>query len=497
VSYTQRLPIVVALLAALGGGFMAVRDRAQEQPATDAALESAPNESDGRAVVPIDHRRQQLIGVRTARVVRGALARTIRAVGTVRYDETRLVDVNLKLDGWITDLYVNYVGQPVVRGQALFTLFSPELLATQEELVLGLRNRDQLTSSQAPNAREFGERVVDVPRRTLLRWDVPADWVRALEETRRLREAVEFRSPADGVVIETAVVKGMHVESGQTLYKLADLAVVWIEVDFNELDFSELRAGARVDVTADAWPGQRLSSTIANVYPYVTEETRTVKARVALANRDGRLKPGTFVNVDVAVTPGEGLLIPADAVVDSGRRQIVFVAQGQGHFEPRDVTVGARADGQVSILSGLHEGEDVAARGTFFLDSESQMRAVLQDYQTAPPITLASGEPAAFDLSVRTTPNPPRAGENVVEVRVRDREGRTVDDADVRVLFSMAPMPSMNMPAMRSEARLTYVEHGAYRGPATLSMGGRWDVTVTALRQGRSIAETRTSLVAR
>jgi RND family efflux transporter MFP subunit len=494
VGQTRRfLLFFVVLVVALGGGFLALRERATVPTATAPAATG----SGGPAGVAIDHRRQQLIGVRTARVARGTLARTIRASGTVGYDETRLTDINLKLEGWIVDLYVNYVGQRVARGQALFTLYSPELLAVQNELLLGLRNRDQLTDSQASNAREFGERVVDVPRQRLLRWDVPADQVRALEDSRQIPAAVEFRSPADGVVIETAAVKGMHVGSGQRLYRLADLSVVWIEVDFHASDLSELRVGANADVTTDSWPGHRLSGTIRNIYPYMTEQTRTVKARVALPNRDGRLKPGMFVNVDVAVTPSEGLLIPADAVVDSGTRQIVFVAQGQGHFEPRDVTVGARSDGQALILAGLKEQEEVVVRATFFLDSESQMRSALQDYQTASPQASGSAKPARFDLNVQTTPNPPRAGENVVEVHVRDTEAGPVTDAEVRVLFYMAPMPSMNMPAMRSEARLAHVDNGVYRGPADISMSGRWDMTVTALRQGQPIAEERRSVVAR
>jgi RND family efflux transporter MFP subunit len=497
VNQIQRFLLFV-LVIVLGGGFLAVRNRATERTVTESASAPAVNGSSSAADVAIDYRRQQLIGVRTARVVRGTLARTIHAAGTVRYDETRLTDVNLKLEGWITDLYVNYVGQPVARGQALFTLFSPELIAVQNELLLGLRNREQLTASQASNAGEFGDRVVDVPRQTLLRWDVPADQVRALEDTRRLLNAVEFRSPADGVVIEKTAVKGMHVERGRTLFRLADLSVVWIEVDFHASDLSALRVGANADVTALAWPGQPLSGRIVNLYPFMTEQTRTVKARIALANREGRLKPGMFVDVDVAVTPGDGLLVPEDAVVDSGTRQVVFVAQGDGHFEPRDVTVGARARGQALILAGLDEHEEVATRAAFFLDSESQMRAGLQDYEAAP---ARSGHAGAYrnDLEFRVdvTPNPGRTGENVLLVRVTERDGRAVTDADIRVRLSMPPMPAMNMPAMRSDARLAHVSDGVYSGSVAFPMAGRWDVTVTALRQGLPIGEARTSLVAR
>jgi hypothetical protein len=253
VEYRRRVVLLLLAIAALSGGFLVVHDRLTMNPPVAEAVSAAAGSETSRRHpdVVIDQRRQQLIGIRTSRVTRGTLVRTIRATGTVRYDQTRLTDVNVKLEGWIADLYVNYIGQPVARGQALFTLFSNELLSVQNELLLGLRNRDQLTESQAANAREFGERVVNVPRQTLLRWDVPADVVGVLEETRQLQTPVEFRSPADGVVIDTAIVKGMHVEPGQTLYRLADLSVVWVEADFHELDRHAVRVGADADVTAE------------------------------------------------------------------------------------------------------------------------------------------------------------------------------------------------------------------------------------------------------
>ena len=489
--------LFVLLAIALGGALLAVRDRVPDGGVAVAATAPAGSEPVRRAGVVIDGRRQQLIGVRTARVARGTLTRTLRAAGSVRYDETRLTDVNLKLDGWINELHVSSVGQTVARGQSLFSLSSPELQAAQSDLISALRNREQITTSQAADAGEYGERLVAAPRQRLLRWDVPEDQLRSIEQERQVRPALVFRSPVAGVVVEKSVLKGMRAAAGQTLYRIADLSVVWVEGDFRELDLSALRVGATANVTTGAWPGQKRAGPIVLIDPFTTEQTRTVKVRIALANPEGRLKPGMFVNVDVDVTSGEGLLVPADAIVDSGTRQIVFVAQGQGHFEPRDVTVGARAGEQALIVAGLHEHDEVAERAAFFLDSESQMRAALQDYQTARSPMGASEDPVHFDFSVQTTPNPPRTGENVVEVRVRDAEARPVTDADIRVLLSMAPMPSMNMPAMRSEALLTHAGNGVYRGPATISMAGRWDVDVTALRQGRSLAETRTSLVAR
>ena len=496
-TFLQRLSLAVLAVVALGGGSLFVYGRLTDRPVAEAASMATRDEERGPAGISIDQRRQQLIGVRTAPVTQGSLSRTIRAGGTVGYDATRLTDVNLKLEGWITDSFVNYVGQPVSRGQALFTLFSPELLSVQNELLLGLRNREGLTDSQVSNAREFGERVVDVPRQTLLRWDVPAEVVRGIEESRRLQTPVEFRSPADGIVIETTMVKGMHVDPGQTLYRIADLSAVWIEVDFREVDLPALRVGTRAEVTATAWPGQRMTGRVVNVYPYLSEQTRTVKARVALANRDGRLKPGMFVSVDVAAPAEEGLLVPADAIVDSGSRQMVFVSRGEGRFEPRDVTVGARSADRALVLAGLHEHEEVAASGTFFLESESQMRTAVEQYRAPHADAAAPADSARFDVRLDTSPAPPIAGENVVEVRVRDAAAQPVTDAEIEVIFGMAAMPSMNMPAMRFESRLTHVSNGLYRGRANLMMRGSWNATVVARRGGHAVAETQTSLLVR
>lgn len=488
--------MLVALVTAVAGGLLAVRYRANEraaEPSSNAAARSSSPHT-----MAVDQRGLQLIGVQTAVARRGTLPITLRAGGTVQYDEARLTDINLKLEGWINDLYVNYVGQPVKKGQPLFALFSPELLDVENELFVGLRNRDQARSTGAPGTStpDFGERVVDVPRQKLLRWDVPAETVRELEESRRIQSAIEFRSPTDGVVIERTAVKGMHVERGQSLYRIADLSVVWIETDFREVDLSDLRLGAKTTVVADAWPGRQLTGTIGQVYPYVTESTRSVKARVSVANPDGKLKPGMFVNVEVHASPKDGIRVPADAVLDSGRHQVVFVAKGQGRFEPREVTVGSRTDGQAVIVDGLQENEVVATRAAFFLDSETSLRAALEHNEAAAPSREPAEASRALSVNVQS-PGPARTGENVLEVLVQDASSQPITDADVRVTLSMPAMPSMNMPAMHSDARLTHVAKGVYRGPAMIQMAGRWDMTVSVLRDGRHVAETHSSLLAR
>jgi len=490
----MRRGIVASLLAiALGCGALFVR-------AAGTAPTAPPKESPfvrstgDRANVVIDDTRRQRIGVRLVRASKGTLGRTVRLSGAVGYDETRLTDINLKLDGWVEDLFVTHVGQSLSRGEPLFSFYSAELLAAQTDLINALNSRDAIAGSQA-TAPDYQDRLVATPRQRLLLWGVPTDQLEAIEQHRQTRPAVIFRAPVSGVVIEKTVVNGMFVESGATVYRIADLSVVWVEVDVPEQDVAHLRLGAPAGVTAAAWPGETFSGRVVNVDPFVTATTRTLKARVALANPRRLLKPGMFVAVDLSVMPREGVVVPIDAIVDSGTQQWVFVAEGESHFEPRRVRVGERTDGQALVLEGLEEGDEVVAQATFFVDAQSRMRAEIENGVEASQPSSSTSD--AVTLAFGMTPTPSRVGENRVEVRVRDASGSAVTDADVRVLLSMPPMPSMNMPAMRAEASLTHRSDGAYLGQAPITMAGRWDITATVRRHGRTVGEHRESVIVR
>ena len=452
-----------------------------------------------RSEITIDPRRQQLIGVRTVPVERRALTTTLRTVGVVRYDETRLSDVNLKVEGWIRDLFVDTTGEFVKAGQPLFTLYSPELVTTQNEYLLALKTRDQVRHSQLADAREHADRLVESAKQRLMLWDLPADQFAKLEESRQAQTAMVFRSPVTGYVIEKQALAGQHVMPGQSLYKVANLSTVWVEADIYEQDLSRVRVGAPAVVTTDAYPGERFTGRVAFIYPFVGEQTRSVKVRFTFANRGTRLKPGMYANVELPTSTGGSLVVPTNALLDSGQEQIVFVAQGDGYFEPRRVKVGQRVDDAIEILEGLKEGESVASGAAFFLDSESQLRSSLQAYETPPsPAGSAStGSRERLSITFRSQPDPPRAGENQLEAVVKTPDGAPVTDADVSVVFFMAAMPSMNMPAMRNEAKLAHAGHGVYRGAGQVMMAGRWDVTVNVVRNGQRIGSRQLSVVAR
>jgi len=291
----------------------------------------------------------------------------------------------------------------------------------------------------------------------------------------------------------------MHVMPGQTLYRLADLSTVWIEADVYEQEIAAVRVGAPATVSLDAYPGQNFAGRAIYIYPYVDEKSRTAKVRMQFANPGGRLKPGMFAHVELRGAGDSGLTIPTDALLDSGKEQIVFVALGDGVFSPRQVTSGRRTADVVEITKGLKEGEQVATGAAFFLDSESQLRAGLQNYE--PPAGASASTPSAsaerLTITFRPQPDPPRTGESTFEVTVKDASGKPVADADVTTTLFMPAMPTMNMPAMRSETKLAPAGNGTYRGTGQVVMTGRWDVTVSVSKGGQRLGTGQFALVAK
>jgi Cu(I)/Ag(I) efflux system membrane fusion protein/cobalt-zinc-cadmium efflux system membrane fusion protein len=467
-------------------------DMPQTDPPPNAVGTSTP-----RGAVTIDPRRQQLIGVRTVPAVRSAMTATIRAVGTVRSAETRMADVNIKLDGWIRDLFVDYTGQAIEKGQPLFTLYSPDLMATENEYLLALKTREQLQQSQIADVKERADQLVTSARQRLALWDLPEQELQSLDERRQAHDAVTFRSPVAGVVMEKTALKGMHVTAGQTLYKIADLSVVWVEADIYEGEVSLVKIGSRASVTLDAYPDQRFDGRVVYIYPFVDEKTRTTKVRYEFANRGGRLKPGMFANVELAVPGAMAVVVPSNAVLDSGAEQVVFVGKADGYFEPRKVKIGRRLSDQIQILDGIKEGEMVATGATFFLDSESQLRASLQGFEPVAGASSGAAPAVQLDITLRTVPDPPRTGDNQLEARVRDASGKPLEDADVAVQFFMPAMPTMGMPAMRNETKLAPAGGGVYRGMGQVLMAGQWETTVVVSRSGQRLGSKQGQITAR
>jgi RND family efflux transporter MFP subunit len=491
------LVVIVAAASAAIFAF-ATMERADRSAERLATTEDG-RAGDPRAAVSIDARRQQLIGVRTARAERRNAALDVRANGIVAFDETRQTEISSKLDGWIRDLKANYTGMPVSKGDPLFTLYSPELLATENELLVALRGQQQAQQSTLPETRDHAERLIQAVRERLTFWDVSVAEIREMERRGRALGVTTFVSPASGIIVEKAAVEGMRVRAGERLFRLADLSSVWVEADVYERDLAVVRVGQAATVMLDAYPGETFRGRVSYLYPSVAEQTRTLKIRLALENPRGRLRPGMYASVAIAGASRMAVVVPADAVVDSGTEQIVFVTVGDGYFEPRAVKTGRRLANAVEIVEGIEEGEMVAGGATFFLDSESQMRGALQGYRAPEAERRGTGTGAASPVAIafRSAPDPPRVGNASFEVTVKDAAGQPLTGADVSALLIMPAMPSMNHPAMRSESALKHAGSGTYRGTGQIMMAGRWDVTITVSRNGRLIGSRQFGLVAR
>ena len=272
---------------------------------------------------------------------------------------------------------MDYTGQPVEKGQLLFTLYSPELVATQEEYLLALKARNYLGDSPFKEVSNGGRTVLEATSRRLKLWDISEKQIKELERSGQPKINLAFYSPISGYVTKKHALKGMAVTPGMALYTITDLSKVWILADIYESEISMVSSGMDATATIDAYRGEVFHGKVVYIYPYLEGATRTLKVRLELDNPEMRLKPKMFANVQIEVDLGQRLAVPEGAILDSGSRQIAFVSVGSGHFEPRDVTLGPKVNDHYIILKGLKEGEKVATSATFLINSESQLKSAI------------------------------------------------------------------------------------------------------------------------
>lgn len=343
--------------------------------------------ADGRASVRIDPSVIQAMNVRIEQVERRDLSRTIRAVGSLDYDPEGVVTVTTKFSGFVERVYANYPGQSVRRGAALFEIYSPELIQTQEELLSTLAFARRLESTSAHEAGETAalhraEALVEAARTRLKRWDITTEQIERLERSGEPFRTLTVVSPAGGVITERIEgLEGMAVSPGTRILQIADLSSLLLTVEVFEDQLASIGRGSRAQISLASMPGVEIEGTVRFIEPALDAETRTARLLVEVANRDGRLRPGMYADATFLTTSAgaeKQLTIPSQAVLRTGTRQLVVVALGDGRFEPREVTTGVEADGQIEILSGLADGDHVATSAQFLIDSESNLRAAIQ-----------------------------------------------------------------------------------------------------------------------
>jgi membrane fusion protein, copper/silver efflux system len=328
--------------------------------------------------VQISPARQQLMGVTTALAEYRPIVKTIRTVGQVAIDETLLAQVHVRVSGWIQKVFVDYTWQPVTKGEALFTVYSPDLLATEQEYLLALRARQSLGSSPYQEVSSGTESLLEAARRRLTLWDLTDAQIDQLQKSGEAQHEIAFYAPASGYVMERKAYPNQYVTPDTELYKLVDLSRIWVQADVYEFEMPSVSLGQEATMTTESLPGTTFEGRVEFVYPDVKADTHTGTVRLEFPNPELKLKPGMFVNVELHKSFGRQLTVPADAVLDSGTRQLVFVDLGKGGFAPREVQVGERTQDYIAILRGLRAGERVVTRANFLIDSESNLRQSME-----------------------------------------------------------------------------------------------------------------------
>ena len=399
----------------------------------------------GAPLVKLSLDKVQKLGVKTEAAALRDLRSTVRTVATVQANERLLHTVTPKFDGWIQKLYVNTTGQAVRTGEALMDVYSPDLVAAQQEYLIAKRGVQTLAGGSA-EVQESMQRLVDSALQRLRNWDISETQLQRLTQDGKTVQYLTLRSPANGVVLEKSAIQGKRFMAGEMLYQVADLSQVWLLAEVFERDLAHLRVGQSVQVKVDAYPERVFAGKLTFIYPTFNNETRTAKARIELANPQALLKPSMHARAEFSSIHAKlpSLTVPDSAVLDSGTRQLVLVQRGEGRFEPRQVKLGERGDGYVEVLEGVKAGANVVVSANFLIDAESNLKAAFSGFGQSADSAKAKGEITAAAPTAGAAPATHR-GEGTVEA---------VAPAESSVTLAHGPIASLKWPAMTMDFKV-------------------------------------------
>jgi RND family efflux transporter MFP subunit len=446
------------------------------------------------APVQLTPQRMQSIGVKLGTAQLKTVTNDIRVTGTVDVNERQLATVQLRFPGWIRKVFVDATYDYVRKGQPLFTIYSPDLVTTEQEYLLARKNQQQLKQSSVDGVATGADALVDAAKERLEQWEVPQSEIAKLESTGKPITDMTINSPVTGYITERNALPNMYVQPESKLYAVADLSTIWVYAQIFQTDIGRIKHGDTATVTVDSYPGKTFRGRVDFILPQVDMNTRTAKVRLVFPNPGLLLKPGMFVNVLLKAPAGKGITVPASAIFHSGTRNLVFVNKGEGNFEPREVDQGSRVGDEVVVTKGLKAGESLVISANFLIDSEAQLQAAADAYAPPPPgagaaaaMNRQEGAPQA-NIELTTDPTPPRKGSNFFRVKVMDANGAPIAGVQVNVTFYMAAMPAMGMAAMKTSVDLSDKGGGMYEGKGDLGSGGTWQASLTARQNGTVIA---------
>ena len=498
--------LVYLLRQTRSGQIQSARSTAAQNSASALPTEQAPQQPESAtsnlSPVQLSPERLQSIGVKFAVVKRQPVQDEIRVSGNVDVNEERLAYVQTRFPGWIQKVFADATYQYVRKGQPLFTIYSQDLVSTEQEFLLALKNKQTLTNSQTGTASHEADWLVDAARQRLRQWNVPENEITRMEKTGEVQREISVQSPVSGYITERNALPNQFVQPETKLYTIADLSQVWVYAQVFQTDVGRLKTGDTATVTVDAYPGRSFRGRVQQILPQVDATTRTVRVRLVFENPGLLLKPGMYLNVVLGVPLGSQLMIPASGALQSGTRQIAFVDKGNGYLEPRQIETGLHVGDSFVVLKGLREGERIVASANFLVDSEAQLQAAIGQFAPPPPGAGGAGGTAATPLAQAANieftadPSPPHKGGNTFRVRLTDASGKPITGAQVTVTFYMPAMPAMGMAAMKTTATLTDKGNGLYEGTGELGSGGTWQVTITVQKNGQTLASKQMNVSA-
>jgi RND family efflux transporter MFP subunit len=475
--------------------------RGPESPAqNDGGAKAQPTDPEEPALTPIQisPQRMQEIGVTTAVAEMKEVSDELQAPGSVAIDEQRISYVQTRFPGWIRNVFANATYQYVHKGQKLFTIYSPDLVSTEQEYLLAKKNQKSVSEHLHGMPADEGNWLLQAAAERLRRFDIPEAEIAHLDSSETANREITIESPASGYIIERNALPNAYVQPETKLYTIADLSTVWVYANVPQADVGRLKPGDRAQISVDAYPGRKFSGRIDQILPDVDVTTRTVRVRLVMSNPGVALKPGMYVNVDIAAPIGRQLVIPASGVLQSGSRQIAFIDRGQGSLEPREIETGPTLDDSVVVLKGLKAGDRIVSSANFLVDSEAQLESAMGSFAPTPQQAGSNPQQATAQLQIDfiTDPNPPRKGANTVRIRLTGPDGKPVNGVQATVTFFMPAMPAMGMAAQHASSSLTEKGNGNYESQIHLDAGGTWQVAITIQRAGTTIATKQLSVSA-
>jgi RND family efflux transporter MFP subunit len=468
-------------------------DASDSEPGSAREAQSGNMQEMPLAPIQLTPQRMQSIGIVLGKVESKSVNAELRFYGNVQVNERRQAYVQTRFSGWIRKVYADATGNFIGKGHPLFTIYSPDLVTTEQEYLLAKKNQQTLQSSSIPGVSGGADSLFAAARQRLDQWEVPKSEIEKLDSTGKVISDLTFNSPASGYITQKNVLPNMYVQPETMLYTIADLSDVWVLAQVFQSDVGKIKPGDPAEVTVDAYPGRVFNGRVDYILPQLDMNTRTLPVRLVFPNPGLKLRPGMYVNVRAKIPMGRRLVVPASAAFHSGTKNLVFVHSGEGSIEPRAVELGPQAGDEIVVTKGLKAEEQIVTSANFLIDSEAQLQAAAGAFVPPPPgagqaASMNAPAQAQANVELTTDPNPPHKGSNTVRVKLTGQDGKPIAGATVTVTFYMAAMPVMGMAAMKTVVNATDKGGGMYEGKGDLGSGGTWQVTIRAQQNGQMIA---------